>query len=182
MWLDCATRQQMVTAEFARELERENARLKARGDHWQSRSDTADHENARLRDAVSPKKLADSLVRSGLIQCESIDFPEGYDAGETLAMIADLSKDIFMNAPTHQPPFTLHLEEFESGGSKYIRCEMDNQRHYLSHLLNGAGACFFAEELPKIQTLANAHGWIVKLVPFPNASDQRHLPAKGEHE
>jgi len=83
-----------------------------------------------------------------------------------------------MDTPTHQtPPFTLHLEEFESGGSKYIRCEMDNQRHYLSHLLNGAGACFFAEELPKIQTLANAHGWIVRLVPLSNVSRQRPLPA-----
>jgi len=61
-------------------------------------------------------------------------------------------------------PVFLKLEEFTSGGSKYIRCADDAQRPLLSHLLNGAGACFFAEELPKVQMTANAHGWVVYLI------------------
>ena len=61
-------------------------------------------------------------------------------------------------------PVFLKLEEFTSGGSKYIRCADDTQRPLLSHLLNGAGACFFAEELPKVQMTANAHGWVVHLI------------------
>ena len=78
-----------------------------------------------------------------------------------------------MNQPTHQiPPLILHLEEFESGGSKYIRCQSDDQRHYLSHLLSGAGACLFAEDFPRIQTLANAHGWVVRLIPANDQSDR----------
>jgi hypothetical protein len=61
-------------------------------------------------------------------------------------------------------PVFLKLEEFTSGGSKYIRCADDDQRPLLSHILNGAGACFFAEELPKVQMTANAHGWVVHLI------------------
>jgi hypothetical protein len=67
------------------------------------------------------------------------------------------------NAAACSPVF-LKLEEFTSGGLKYIRCADDDQRPLLSHILNGAGACFFAEELPKVQMTANAHGWVVHLI------------------
>lgn len=58
----------------------------------------------------------------------------------------------------------LTLQEFTSGGFKYFRCADDIQRPLLSHLLNGAGACFFAEELPTVQRVANAHGWVLKIL------------------
>jgi hypothetical protein len=57
-----------------------------------------DDEIKRLRDAVSPKNLADSLARTGIIHADAIDLPEGYDGGDTLARIAELSSDILSNA------------------------------------------------------------------------------------
>lgn len=67
------------------------------------------------------------------------------------------------NSSASGSPVVLHLREFFSGGSKYINCVDDAQRPLLSHILNGAVACFFAEELPTVQAVANAHGWIVRL-------------------
>jgi hypothetical protein len=61
-------------------------------------------------------------------------------------------------------PVFLTLQEFTSGGSKYYRCADDTQRPLLSHLLNGAGACFFAEDLPTVQRVANAHGWVLQIL------------------
>ena len=61
-------------------------------------------------------------------------------------------------------PVFLMLQEFTSGGSKYFRCADDIQRPLLSHLLNGAGACFFAEDLPTVQRVANAHGWVLQIL------------------
>jgi len=72
----------------------------------------------------------------------------------------------------------LELDEFESGGSRYIRCKNEDQRHLLSHLLNGAGACFFAEELDKVISLASAHGWVTCIHSLPNASRQEPLAGK----
>ena len=59
---------------------------------WISRE--LESENARLRDAVSPQLLADSLARVGLIHPDAIDQPEGYDMGRTFWQIKELSADI----------------------------------------------------------------------------------------
>lgn len=54
-------------------------------------------ENARLRELVNPKNLADALVRAGIVQASAIDQAEGYDGGETLRQIAEVSKEILGN-------------------------------------------------------------------------------------
>jgi hypothetical protein len=76
----------------------------------------------------------------------------------------------------------LELEEFEFGGSRYIRCKNEDQRHLLSHLLNGARSCFFAEELDKVLSLASAHGWVTCTHSLPNKRCEELLADPIHHD
>jgi hypothetical protein len=73
-------------------------------------------------------------------------------------------------------PVELRLDEVESAiksagtSGRYWRADAPKDRVLLSHLLNGAGACFEAERLPEVEALAFAHGWQIRLCSdLPNA-------------
>ena len=56
----------------------------------------------------------------------------------------------------------IELKEFQDGtdgDARYILAETPESRRLLSHLLNGAGACFPKEDMPNIEELAKAHQW-----------------------
>jgi hypothetical protein len=76
------------------------------------------------------------------------------------------------HAARHQMEMQIELEEFESGGSRFIRCKNENQRHLLSHLLMGANG-FASSELDRVISLASAHGWGTYIHSLP-----KNLPEK----
>jgi len=53
----------------------------------------------------------------------------------------------------------IELDEFESDGELFLRPTHEHQRHLFSHLLGNSGACCFREELDRVTSLAEAHGW-----------------------